>query len=958
MNLSKLSFIRTVFLCIGLLIATVFSLDAETQYFRYTSNTGSNATIIIPITVEPIVDGEPLVNGDEIGVFTEDGLCVGAVVWSELQQSITVWGNNEQTTEKDGMEHNDSLYYRVWRQATGIEYRNIKVTYDDSQPFYRTDGRYRNNAIYMLTSFQSFPAPSPPELIMPEDETEHLPTTVEFQWRETELTDSYTLQIATDAGFSDPVVNREGITSTSYEVTGLDYGTTYYWRVSGANLAGQGEWSEVRQFSTLPVPPTPMLVSPEDNAGDLLTEITFEWEETELTDSYRLQIATDANFSNLAINQEGITSTSYEVTGLQYESIYYWRVRAANIAGEGEWSEVRRFSTLFAPPAPILISPENDAEDIPVTAEFHWEETARADTYRLQIATNTNFTNIVVDEEDITSSSYEVSNLDYEFTYFWRVAGINLAGQGPWSDVWQFATPDRFIQFINPAGSTVWKENSIERIEWQTMGVEEMRIDYSTNNGATWIVIEESINTALDGFDWTVPATPSTQTLLRLTDLQDENLSTISPVLSIYPEVISMERSIPFDDPSLVSSYRMVGLPGNNNIPVAAIMNGKARSDWTAFWDDGSDENYLIEYTESDMFTFTPGRGFWVLSKNGINIDTTAHTVELGTLHVYDIPIHNGWNIISNPFGVSIPWADVQTYNDIINPIWSYNGSFNQSTAFEPFAGYYYYNEENHTSLSIPYPNSGSITEPAKVTPEITRYLTFTIEKEGIPRSDIFIGITEMYDESLERYNIQAPPTDFEEASIRMQNDRVHTQLLSPYSEGYTIDIQIKTPKNKQYTIHIEGTETFSDYHLVLVNTHTGKRIELNDINTFDISSSSGAEHFKLILGSEEYTREVQNNMLPSVLTLAQNYPNPFNPVTTIEYGIPIEKDNVFVTLEIFNLLGQKVRTLVKDRQSAGFYSVEWDARNDGSTTVPSGLYIYRLNAGATMLSNTMILLK
>jgi len=83
---------------------------------------------------------------------------------------------------------------------------------------------------------------------------------------------------------------------------------------------------------------------------------------------------------------------------------------------------------------------------------------------------------------------------------------------------------------------------------------------------------------------------------------------------------------------------------------------------------------------------------------------------------------------------------------------------------------------------------------------------------------------------------------------------------------------------------------------------------------------------------------EEQSNNLPNQTKLLNNYPNPFNPVTTISFKLP---KYVFVNLSIYNLAGQLVETLVNEQKNAGYYSVEWNAKN-----VSSGIYFYRIDAG------------
>ncbi len=86
-----------------------------------------------------------------------------------------------------------------------------------------------------------------------------------------------------------------------------------------------------------------------------------------------------------------------------------------------------------------------------------------------------------------------------------------------------------------------------------------------------------------------------------------------------------------------------------------------------------------------------------------------------------------------------------------------------------------------------------------------------------------------------------------------------------------------------------------------------------------------------------------------------QNYPNPFNPETTIRYQIGKRSP---VRLEIYNLVGQRVRTLVHTTLEAGSYAAPWDGRNDEGVSVSSGVYMYRLRAGEFMATQKMLLIR
>jgi hypothetical protein len=89
---------------------------------------------------------------------------------------------------------------------------------------------------------------------------------------------------------------------------------------------------------------------------------------------------------------------------------------------------------------------------------------------------------------------------------------------------------------------------------------------------------------------------------------------------------------------------------------------------------------------------------------------------------------------------------------------------------------------------------------------------------------------------------------------------------------------------------------------------------------------------------------------LPRAVSLKQNYPNPFNPRTTFQFDIP---DPSIAVLDVYNMLGEKVATLVDSEVVAGSHTVAWDATN-----MPSGLYLYRLKTGTFVATRKMVLVK
>ncbi|MFZ4619570.1 MAG: CHRD domain-containing protein [Bacteroidota bacterium] len=98
-----------------------------------------------------------------------------------------------------------------------------------------------------------------------------------------------------------------------------------------------------------------------------------------------------------------------------------------------------------------------------------------------------------------------------------------------------------------------------------------------------------------------------------------------------------------------------------------------------------------------------------------------------------------------------------------------------------------------------------------------------------------------------------------------------------------------------------------------------------------------------------------QISMIPEAFSLSQNYPNPFNPSTRIEFGLPVQSG---VTLKVYDIIGREVATLFSGHRNAGRFTVEWNGKDQFNSSVASGIYFYRLEAGSFIQTKKMILLK
>ena len=94
---------------------------------------------------------------------------------------------------------------------------------------------------------------------------------------------------------------------------------------------------------------------------------------------------------------------------------------------------------------------------------------------------------------------------------------------------------------------------------------------------------------------------------------------------------------------------------------------------------------------------------------------------------------------------------------------------------------------------------------------------------------------------------------------------------------------------------------------------------------------------------------------LSSAFSLCQNYPNPFNAETVIRYQLPAPAD---VTIRVYSLSGQLVRTLVHARVETGCHTVRWDGKDEAAKEAASGIYLYQVVAGGNHLTKKMLLIK
>jgi len=155
-----------------------------------------------------------------------------------------------------------------------------------------------------------------------------------------------------------------------------------------------------------------------------------------------------------------------------------------------------------------------------------------------------------------------------------------------------------------------------------------------------------------------------------------------------------------------------------------------------------------------------------------------------------------------------------------------------------------------------------------------------------------------------------------------------------------------------------EELDTILETNLALFESVDNGTTWIKKGGTVDIANNNislvGVNSFALwSLNDKDYPTSIEGESIqPKEFSLKQNYPNPFNPSTVIKYQLA---ENSFVTLKVFDVLGEEVTTLVNEFQNAGLYSINFRAERVYISSLTSGIYFYRLNAGSPSTSSGQV---
>jgi len=251
----------------------------------------------------------------------------------------------------------DPQFRDIVQGRVGLTINKVTISgFDPSTKYYwrvravNAEDTSRWSDVYAFTT-----GPNPleiPTLISPVNNSDNQPTTLRLVWSSVPKALYYQLQVARDLQFSQIDFDVKNIEDTTYLLNNLNTSTEYFWRVLAYNDSSTSQWSSIWRFRT--VPPAPvgpvLLILPQNETVGVNVSLSLIWNVVNYAYYYHLQVATDPNFveSSLVVNDSTLLQPTKIVSDLEYNTQYFWHVRAYNPGGSTSWSDTWWFKTMVS----------------------------------------------------------------------------------------------------------------------------------------------------------------------------------------------------------------------------------------------------------------------------------------------------------------------------------------------------------------------------------------------------------------------------------------------------------------------------------------------------------------------------------------------------------------------------------------------------------------------------------
>ena len=461
------------------------------------------------------------------------------------------------------------------------------------------------------------------------------------------------------------------------------------------------------------------------------------------------------------------------------------------------------------------------------------------------------------------------------------------------------------------------------------------------------------------------------------------------------------------------AGWRMLSAPATD-IPIQALTNFFPVQGYQGF-DESFEKNLFTGYdgtaftpASSDLSgNLNSGEGFILYvynnNENGSSTLPVSMDVSSFTEPVSDVSVSvhaNGdrWNLLGNPYQTAFDVTSITqtggTLAGLVGHVWSdADESYILTSANDDKVaagqGFFIQNDESTPATSVTLPVSGKTSGTRFYkTNESKGFIQLALMSEDIPNGMVQKDLStvlyfhEKAETGRDAYDSDKlyplKPAFSLLGFINPDSEMLKAQDSRPYfSEGeeiFELDVMSYNVKPEQTIKWVRSKHIPEQWVFIFVDNLTGEEIEmdpdfeyafslegerqskvkvLNQLaieHPLSVSTMNEVPRFTIRLNKGTATSTKPLSSLPDRFVLEQNYPNPFNPTTSIRYKVASQAK---VSLEVYNLMGQKVATLIDQVQSPGAYRAFWNA-----STQSSGVYYYRLKAGNTVLSRKMTLIK
>jgi len=426
------------------------------------------------------------------------------------------------------------------------------------------------------------------------------------------------------------------------------------------------------------------------------------------------------------------------------------------------------------------------------------------------------------------------------------------------------------------------------------------------------------------------------------------------------------------------NTYKMISVGMDlDSTGFAHVLEEYAEYD-TLFWRLFRWENNRYEEYSDINAKFTPGTAFWLITRAG---DGFGFNEALSTPSVqpFTVTLQPGWNQIANPFAFPVA-VDSLRFTGRADTLAFWDGVEYQYnvTVLEPWEGYFINNlESTPITLTIPpvaaAKKSGkAATARALAANEYMLQLSAQMLGTKIVDTQNFAGLLNRAQVDRDALDFAEAPAlgDYVQLSIVENNERFAGNFKPANGDGqqwaFEVRAHVRANVAKKLQISLQETGQLPEgFQRFVLDQDYGAILPLsNETFRVDLSDKFSVRHFKIIVGTKAYA-ESNNDGIPLApvdYVLEQNYPNPFalsaqsgagNLQTTIRYQL---NKRAPVVLEIRNILGQKVRTLVDGEQNTGPHAATWDGLDEAGRAAASGVYFYTLKTAEFTATRKLVL--